>query len=203
MKFNLKPPSTRGSRVPPLKPAEKLLILDRDGVINEDSDAYIKSLDEWRPIPGSIEALGRLHQAGYRLCIATNQSGLARGLFQLQDLEQMHQRLAELLRPWQASIDHIVFCPHGPDDGCDCRKPKPGLFDQIKAHYGQPLDEVFAVGDSGRDLIAARLAGARPVLVLTGKGHKTLASGQFPDVPVFENLLTFSRSLLSPSPDLQ
>jgi D-glycero-D-manno-heptose 1,7-bisphosphate phosphatase len=186
-----------------VRPAEKLLILDRDGVINEDSDAYIKSLDEWQPIPGSIEALGHLRQAGYRLCIATNQSGLARGLFQLQDLEQMHQHLAELLRPWDAKIDHIFFCPHGPEDGCDCRKPKPGLFDQIKAHYGQPLDKVFAIGDSGRDLIAARLAGARPVLVLTGKGRKTLASGQFLDVPVFENLLAFSQSLLSKSLDLQ
>lgn len=182
-----------------MRPTAQLLILDRDGVINEDSDAYIKSLDEWRPIPGSIEAMGRLYQAGYRLCIATNQSGLARGLFQLQDLEQMHQRLAELLRPWQAEIDHIFFCPHGPEAGCDCRKPKPGLFTQIKAHYGQSLEGVYAVGDSERDLIAARLSGARPVLVLTGKGRKTQTKAQLSDVPVFENLLAFSQALLSNS----
>lgn len=175
----------------------KLLILDRDGVINEDSDHYIKSLAQWRPIPGSIEAMGRLHQAGYTLVIATNQSGLARGLFQLQDLEQMHQRLAELLLPWQARVDRIFFCPHGPDDGCSCRKPKPGLFEQIKAHYGITLADVYAVGDSSRDIAAARAAGARPVLVLTGKGRKSVLDPSNQGVPVFDNLLAFSQAILS------
>jgi D-glycero-D-manno-heptose 1,7-bisphosphate phosphatase len=175
----------------------KLLILDRDGVINEDSDHYIKSLAEWRPIPGSIEALGRLHQAGFTLCVATNQSGLARGLFQRQDLEQMHQRLAELLRPWQARIDRIFYCPHGPDDGCDCRKPRPGLFEQIKAHYGQGLDDVYAVGDSSRDIKAARAAGAKPILVLTGKGQKSVLDPENQGVPVFADLLAFTDALLS------
>lgn len=177
----------------------KLLILDRDGVINEDSDHYIKSLAEWRPIPGSIEALGRLHQAGFTLCLATNQSGLARGLFELKDLEQMHERLAELLLPWQARIDRIFYCPHGPDDNCDCRKPKPGLFEQIKAHYGQGLEAVHAVGDSTRDIQAARAAGARPVLVRTGKGLKSALDPANAGVPVFDDLLAFSQALLSGS----
>lgn len=177
----------------------KLLILDRDGVINEDSDLYIKSLAEWRPIPGSIEALGRLHQAGFRLCVATNQSGLARGLFELKDLEQMHAHLAELLLPWKARIDCIFYCPHGPEDNCDCRKPKPGLFEQIKAHYGQDLKGVYAVGDSTRDIQAARAAGARPVLVRTGKGHKSALDPKNKGVPVFDDLLAFSQALLSGS----
>lgn len=177
----------------------KLLILDRDGVINEDSDHYIKSLAEWRPIPGSIEALGRLHQAGFTLCLATNQSGLARGLFELKDLEQMHERLAELLLPWQARIDRIFYCPHGPDDNCDCRKPKPGLFEQIKTHYGQGLEAVHAVGDSTRDIQAARAAGARPVLVRTGKGLKSVLDPANAGVPVFDDLLAFSQALLSGS----
>jgi len=171
----------------------KLIILDRDGVINEDSDAYIKTPDEWQPLPGSADAIARLNRAGYRVVVATNQSGLARGLFDAATLDAIHQRMAARLRDAGARLDDIYVCPHGPDDGCDCRKPAPGLIDQIVADYGE-VAGVPLVGDSLRDLQAGVARGCRPVLVLTGKGRRTLDKGLPEDlgpVAVYDSLARF------------
>ncbi|WP_133491140.1 D-glycero-beta-D-manno-heptose 1,7-bisphosphate 7-phosphatase [Alcanivorax sp. 24] len=163
----------------------KLIILDRDGVINEDSDAYIKSPGEWSPIAGSAEAIARLNRAGYRVVVATNQSGVARGYYDLTTLQAIHQRMAAHLASVGAHLDGIYFCPHGPDDGCDCRKPLPGLIDQIVADYGD-VASVPLVGDSLRDLQAGVARGCRPVLVLTGKGLRTQAKGLPPELGTVE-----------------
>jgi len=151
------------------------IILDRDGVINRDSDDYIKSLEEWQPLPGSIEAMVALSRAGHRLAVATNQSGLGRGLFQQADLDAMHQRLLQRVGEGGGRIDAIVHCPHHPDEGCDCRKPRPGLLDQLARQLDWPLADSLMVGDSRRDLEAGLARGCRPVLVTTGKGRRTLA----------------------------
>ncbi len=143
----------------------KLLILDRDGVINEDSDAYIKTLDEWLPIPSSITAIARLSKAGWTVAVATNQSGIARGYYDLATLESMHARLRELVAEQGGEVGLIVYCPHGPDDGCDCRKPKPGMLQQIAAHYATELAGIWFVGDSSGDLQAALAVDCQPVLV--------------------------------------
>ncbi|MCP4407345.1 MAG: D-glycero-beta-D-manno-heptose 1,7-bisphosphate 7-phosphatase [Gammaproteobacteria bacterium] len=167
----------------------KLIILDRDGVINKDSDNYIKSPKEWIPIPGSLEAIARLNKADYRVVVATNQSGIARGLFDLQTFNNMHQKMCAMLERYGGRIDGVFFCPHGPDDKCKCRKPKAGLFKQITRRLPMGIQDVPAVGDSLRDIQAASRAGARPYLVLTGKGHRTLMAGKLPDgVPVFDDL---------------
>ena len=157
-----------------------LVILDRDGVINEDSPDYIKSLEEWIPLAGSLDAIARLKHAGYPVAVATNQSGLARGLFDQAALDAMHGRLQGLLAERHCRLDMIAFCPHGPDDGCDCRKPRPGLYRRISETLGLPLSDAVVIGDSGRDLEAAVAVGARPVLVLTGKGAATRKSGGLP-----------------------
>lgn len=151
-----------------------LIILDRDGVINADSDAYIKSLEEWQPLPGSIEAIARLSQAGHRLAVATNQSGLGRGLFDLDDLEAMHRHLNELVAQAGGHLDGIFYCPHTPEDHCDCRKPQPGLLDAIARELSVELTDALLVGDSLRDLQAGLARDCRPVLVKTGKGERTL-----------------------------
>lgn len=174
----------------------KLLILDRDGVINQDSDAYIKSLDEWIPIPGSIEAIAQLSKAGWTVAVATNQSGIARGYYPLSTLEAMHARLRELVAGLGGEVGLIVHCPHGPDDGCDCRKPKPGMLREIAAHYRVELTGVWFVGDSKGDLEAALAVDAQPVLVRTGKGEKTLAKGVPPDTLVFDDLAAIARTLI-------
>jgi len=158
----------------------KLVILDRDGVINYDSDEYIKTVDEWRPLPGSLEAIARLNQAGYRVAIATNQSGVARGFYDLGELEAMHDKMQALLNPLGGRVDFIAYCPHGPDDACDCRKPLPGLLHQISEGLNVDLSGVLVVGDSLRDLESAMAVGACPVLVRTGKGERTLAKGGLP-----------------------
>ncbi|MDJ0938184.1 MAG: D-glycero-beta-D-manno-heptose 1,7-bisphosphate 7-phosphatase [Woeseiaceae bacterium] len=150
-----------------------LVILDRDGVINQDSKEFVKNTDEWQPIPGSIEAIARLSQAGFTVAVASNQSGLARGLFDQVALDGMHVKLRGMVAAAGGHVDRIVVCPHGPDDGCDCRKPKPGLLMQLAEHYGQPLDGVPVVGDSLRDLEAAAAVNARPILVRTGNGSRT------------------------------
>jgi D-glycero-D-manno-heptose 1,7-bisphosphate phosphatase len=150
-----------------------LVILDRDGVINEDSDAFIKTLEEWRPLPGSIDAIARLSKNGFRVAVATNQSGLGRGLFTLDDLEAMHGRLHELVEDAGGEIAGIFYCPHTPDDGCDCRKPKAGLIDAIERELGEPVRGAWMIGDSRRDLEAGIARGCVPVLVLTGKGAGT------------------------------
>jgi D-glycero-D-manno-heptose 1,7-bisphosphate phosphatase len=167
----------------------KLVILDRDGVINEDSDEYIKSVDEFRFIPGSLEAIARLNQAGFRIAVATNQSGLARGYFDLDTLNAMHAKLRRELAVVGGHIDLIVFCPHGPDDECNCRKPLPGLFREIGVRLGRSLSDVPAIGDSLRDIEAAQAVGARPILVRTGKGAKSLQKGKgLERIPVYDDL---------------
>lgn len=151
----------------------RLIVLDRDGVINEDSDAYIKSPDEWIPLPGSLKAIARLCETGYTVAVATNQSGVARGYYSRRVLESIHDKMAANVAAAGGHIDFIAVCPHGPDDGCDCRKPRAGLLEQISAHYGVDLGDVPVIGDSLRDLEAAAAVGATPVLVLTGNGEKT------------------------------
>jgi D-glycero-D-manno-heptose 1,7-bisphosphate phosphatase len=158
----------------------KLIILDRDGVINHDSDNFIKSPDEWIPIPGSLEAIARLNQAGYRVIVATNQSGVARGLFNMVTLNAIHQKMHRAAQLVGADIDAVFFCPHAADDHCDCRKPKPGMLYEIAKRFDVSLKGVPTIGDSLRDLQAGFIAGCIPYLALTGKGEKTLAKGGLP-----------------------
>lgn len=153
----------------------KLVILDRDGVINFDSDDYIKSAAEWRPIPGSLEAIARLSQAGFTVVVATNQSGIARGLFDLDDLEAMHAKMEHLLQELGGCLAGIFYCPHHPEDKCSCRKPQAGLIDAIEAELGVSAEGAPLIGDSLRDLEAGLAKGCRPILVKTGKGERTLA----------------------------
>ena len=175
----------------------KLVILDRDGVINEDSDAYITSVDEFIPLPGSMAAIARLNQAGYTVAIATNQSGIARNYLSQSTLKQIHAALTHTLALHDGRIDYIALCPHGPDDQCDCRKPKPGLLRQIAAHYGTSLKGVPVIGDSLRDLQAAQAVGASPMLVRTGKGERTIAAGEgLEGVPIFDDLAAAVATLL-------
>ena len=174
----------------------KLVILDRDGTINEDSDQYIKSPSEWRPIEGSLDAIARLTQAGYRLVVATNQSGIARGLFDTSTLIAIHDRLQQAAAQAGGRIDAFFFCPHAADSACECRKPRPGMLLEIARHFNVSLADVYMVGDAQRDLEAAAAAGARPVLVLTGKGQKTKSDGKLPPgTEVFPDLAAFARHL--------
>ncbi len=167
----------------------KLVILDRDGVINHDSDQYIKSPEEWKPIPGSLAAIARLNQAGYRVVLATNQSGIGRGLFETDALLAIHEKMNKALALVGGRIDAIFFCPHNIEDQCDCRKPKPDMLRDIAARFNTDLSGVPAVGDSLRDLQAAVAAGAQPMLVLTGKGRKTVDDPAMPpDTLVFPDL---------------
>lgn len=175
----------------------KLLILDRDGVINQDSDAYIKSLDEWIPIPSAITAIARLSKAGWTVAVATNQSGIARGYYDLAILDSMHQRLRELVAEQGGELGVIVYCPHGPDEGCDCRKPKPGMLRQIAQHYGVELSGIWFVGDSRGDLDAALAVDCQPVLVKTGKGERTLSKPLPEGTLVFDDLAAVADQLLS------
>jgi D-glycero-D-manno-heptose 1,7-bisphosphate phosphatase len=150
----------------------KLIILDRDGTINEDRDDYVKSPDEWVPIPGALEAIARLNHAGWHTVVASNQSGIGRGLFDMVTLNEMHLKMNHLLAKQGGRIDAVFFCPHTPDDGCNCRKPLPGLFRQIGERYGVDLSEVPVVGDVLRDLQAGAAAGCQPHLVRSGKAAK-------------------------------
>lgn len=158
----------------------KLIILDRDGVINHDSDAYIKGPDEWRPLPGSLEAIARFTKAGYRIAVATNQSGVGRGLFDLATLAAIHAKMHQAVAEAGGRIDAVFFCPHAADSRCDCRKPKPGMILEILRRYGAEPVGITVVGDSLRDLQAAAAVGCRPVLVLSGKGRKTMQAGGLP-----------------------
>ncbi len=174
----------------------KLIILDRDGVINFDSDQYIKSPDEWRPIPGSLEAIARLTQWGWRIVVATNQSGVGRGLFVMDTLSAIHEKMSRAVAQAGGRIDAIFFCPHTNADKCTCRKPKPGMFKEIAMRYNVDLAGVPAVGDSLRDLKAAAAVGAQPILVLTGKGQKTREDPELPPgTPVFADLTAFVTSI--------
>ena len=176
-----------------------LVILDRDGVINHDSDDFIKSPQEWIALPGGIESIARLSSAGYTIAVATNQSGLARGLFDENAVSAMHDKLRDLVADAGGRVDHIVVCPHGPDDNCDCRKPMPGLYLQIAEHFGVGLEGVPVIGDSLRDLKAATAAGAQPILVRTGNGKTTEESltKELAFVPVFDDLAGAALHLLS------
>ena len=176
----------------------EMIILDRDGVINEDSDHYIKSPAEWIPIAGSLEAIAKLKKAGYSVTVASNQSGLARGYFDVETLDSMHDKMAGLLAECDVTIDGIFYCPHGPDDGCDCRKPRPGLLLQIAKAFDIDLQQSHFVGDSMSDMQAALQAGAKPVLLKTGKGLRTLEKmDEFSSIPVFDDLAHFVREFLS------
>jgi len=178
----------------------KLIILDRDGVINEDSDNYIRTVDEFMPYADSLDAIARLNQAGYTVAIATNQSGIARGYYDEKTLAAMHDKLAKQLALRQGRVDYIAICPHAPDAHCDCRKPLPGLLQQIARHFDTSLDGVTLVGDKLADIQAAQAAGARPVLVKTGKGERTLAKGEgLENVPVYTNLAAFVDDFLKQS----
>ena len=159
----------------------KLVILDRDGVINFDSDQFIKSPEEWKPIPGSLEAIARLCQADYRVVVATNQSGVGRGLFDMHTLNAIHDKMHKAVALAGGRIDAIFFCPHAADADCRCRKPKSGMLDDIAVRYNTNLQGVPSVGDSLRDLVSATQVGAQPILVLTGKGTKTQAEGGLPE----------------------
>ena len=174
----------------------KLIILDRDGVINVDSDEFVKSADEWLPIPGSVEAIARLSRAGWTVAIATNQSGLARGLFNVASLEAMHEKMRSLIKQAGGQISMIVYCPHGPEDGCECRKPLPGLFQQIADYFHVSLADVPTVGDSLRDLQAGASLGCKPFLVRTGKGRRTEAQTLPPGTQVFDSLADVAEHLL-------
>ncbi len=174
----------------------KLVILDRDGTINYDSDDYIKSPAELRPIPGSLDAIARLTQAGYRIVVATNQSGIARGLFDTATLVSIHELLQRQAAQAGGRIDAFFFCPHAPDGSCDCRKPQPGMLREISRRFNVPLADVYMVGDAQRDVDAAAAAGAKPVLVLTGQGERTKAAGQLPPgTQVFPDLAAFAKQL--------
>jgi D-glycero-D-manno-heptose 1,7-bisphosphate phosphatase len=174
----------------------KLIILDRDGVINYDSDQFIKSPQEWRPIEGSMEAIALLNQWGWRVVVASNQSGVGRGLFDMDTLAAIHDKMHRTVAQAGGRIDAIFFCPHAADSRCACRKPKPGMLLEIAERFSVDLAEVPVVGDSLRDLQAAVTAGAQPVLVRTGKGAKTESD---PDLPpgtrTFDNLAAFVRAL--------
>lgn len=159
----------------------KLVILDRDGVINQDSATFIKSPNEWIPISGSLEAIALLNQYGYRIALATNQSGIARGLFDMVTLNAIHDKMHRALALVGGRIDALFYCPHAADDHCRCRKPKTGMIDDIGNRFSVELNEVPAVGDSLRDLQAFAEAGCQPILVLTGKGEQTLAASQAPN----------------------
>ncbi len=179
--------------------ATRLVVLDRDGVINFDSESFIRTPDDWRAIPGSLEGIALLSRHGFTVAVASNQSGLARGYFDRSALDAIHSKMRAAVKAVGGAIGEIVFCPHGPDENCACRKPAPGLLQQLGEHYGLAMVGVPFVGDAERDLEAARAIGARPILVRTGKGAATekraLLNG--PDVEVYDSLLQAAQMLVS------
>lgn len=177
-----------------------LIILDRDGVINEDSDAYIKSPEEWQPIPGSLPAIARLSKAGHTIAIATNQSGVGRGLYSLATLALIHDKMFSMIEAHGGCIELLCFCPHVPTDGCDCRKPKPGLFQQIGQLLQADLAQAIAIGDSLRDKEAALAVGAKAIGVRTGKGASLGANlgASLQDFPIYPHLAAWVEAFLGP-----
>ena len=158
----------------------KLVILDRDGTINQASDEFVKSPEEWHPLPGALEAIGRLNHAGYHVVLATNQSGLGRGLFDVAALNSVHAHMVKTLAAHGGRIDAVFYCPHAPDEGCHCRKPAPGLLEQIAERYGVTLQGVPYIGDSLRDMQAAAAAGCTPHLVCTGRHTDLRGQAELP-----------------------
>jgi D-glycero-D-manno-heptose 1,7-bisphosphate phosphatase len=179
----------------------KLIILDRDGTINQDRKDFVKAPDEWVPLPGALEAIARLSEAGWHIFIASNQSGLGRGLFDMASLNAMHKKMHRMLNDLGGRIDAVFFCPHEPSEACDCRKPLPGLYNQIIERTGAEPDQVHAVGDSLRDIQAAVSAGCIPHLVLTGNGRalqQRLPLPEFPsDTAIHQDLAAFADALLA------
>jgi D-glycero-D-manno-heptose 1,7-bisphosphate phosphatase len=175
----------------------KLVILDRDGVINFDSRAYIRSADEWRPIPGSLDAIAQLTQSGYHVAVATNQAGVGRGLIEMATLNAIHDKMHRAVGQAGGRIDAVFFCPHAQEANCLCRKPKAGLYEDIGRRFGTSLKDVPCIGDAQRDLEAAAAVGGQPMLVLTGKGEKTRREGQLPPgTLIFKNLAEAVKSLV-------
>jgi len=176
----------------------KLVILDRDGVINVDSDQFIKTPEEWKPIPGSLDAIARLNHAGYRVVVASNQSGIGRGLFDMAALNAINEKMYKALAQVGGRIDALFYCPHPAEANCTCRKPKPGMFEDIARRFNISLSGVASIGDSLRDMQAASAAGAQPVLVLTGKGVKTQAAGGLPErTKVHQDLAEAVRAIIA------
>lgn len=179
----------------------KLVIVDRDGTINEDSADFVKSPSEWQPLPGALEAIARLNHAGWHVVVATNQSGLGRGLFDVASLNAMHAKMLSMLAAVGGRVDAVFYCPHAPDERCRCRKPEPGLFEQIGERYGLDLRDVPAVGDAQRDVVAAAAAGCEPHLVLTGKAAayrgRELPEGYPIDTMVHLDLAAFADYLVA------
>jgi D-glycero-D-manno-heptose 1,7-bisphosphate phosphatase len=176
----------------------KIIILDRDGVINYDSEKFVKNVDEFIMIPGSVDAIANLSQAGFKVIVCTNQSGLGRGLFSMEELNEMHEKLHQSVEQAGGSIDAIIFCPHITEDKCDCRKPKPGMIiDICERFHVEDVSHVMMIGDSIRDLQAIDAAGGIPILVKTGNGKKTLAKETLPpETMVFEDLLAASEYVI-------
>ena len=176
----------------------KLIILDRDGVINEDSDQYIKSVDEWIPISGSIEAISKLSKNNYKVIIITNQSGISRGFYDHKTLAAMHNKMCKLVTQFSGVINAIFYCPHGPADNCNCRKPKAGLFKRVEQVFDVSLENVYCIGDSYRDILAAKQCKGKPILVKTGKGELTLKEQKKNiNFPVYKNLAQAVDAILS------
>ena len=176
----------------------KLIILDRDGVINEDSDDYIKSPDEWIPISGSLESIGKLSQNGFRVIIITNQSGIGRKIFSIEMLHAVHKKMNAHLLQFGGVIDGIFFCPCKPEENCNCRKPKPGLYNDVSYRLRMPLKNVFCVGDKITDIQAAENAGGNPILVRTGKGKEEIDAGLIPkNIPIYDDLGSFVDKIIT------
>ncbi|MGB7543436.1 MAG: D-glycero-beta-D-manno-heptose 1,7-bisphosphate 7-phosphatase [Burkholderiales bacterium] len=174
----------------------KLVILDRDGVINYDSDGYIRHPDEWRPIPGSLEAIAKLTQSGWRVVVATNQSGVGRGLFDMETLNAIHAKMHKAVNQAGGRIEAVFYCPDMPESGSPCRKPSPGMFLAIGERFNVALERVPAVGDSLHDLQAAAAVKAQPILVLTGKGERTRAAGNLPEATsIYPDLAAAAQAL--------
>jgi D-glycero-D-manno-heptose 1,7-bisphosphate phosphatase len=175
----------------------KLVILDRDGVINYDSDQFIKTPDEWKPIPGSLEAIARLTHSGFRVVVCSNQSGVGRGLLDMATLNAINDKMYKALSPLGGRVDALFYCPHPAEANCACRKPRPGMFEDIAKRFNVQLSGVPSVGDSLRDMQASAAAGCQPMLVLTGKGKKTLAAGGLPEgTQVFDDLAAAVRAII-------
>ncbi len=183
----------------------KILILDRDGVINEDSEAFIKSPDEWQPLPGSIDAIAQLYEHGFTIAVATNQSGIGRGLITQSNLDAIHEKMRDAVQDAGGDITTIAYCPHRPEDYCDCRKPQSGLFDEIANTLCVDLEGAWVVGDSLRDLQAGMARGCTPLLVRTGKGAQTESlldenPEGFEDLPIFDDLAEAADYLIAQTP---
>lgn len=173
----------------------KLILLDRDGVINQDSEHYIKSPEEWQALPGSLEAIAKLNNAGYKVSVVTNQSGVGRGMYSLATLDEIHQKMHDELSQVNGHLDKIFYCPHAPDDNCECRKPKPGLLTQALEHFGIAPEHTIFIGDSIRDIQAADAAHCHSALVLTGNGKKT--ADKNPNLKTYQDLNGFTETLLT------